>query len=362
LVRELSSPYKFTVSFLRPMLPLVGIYGLISLLGFAVAIYAYVDAKRRPRLTRWLLVMFVFLDLAVFNLNIQDGPLPQVSSVQKNSSLEASLAKLVPSGTRFAIYDPSQSNEVSLDEVGKPDRNVLYRLASVQGYGALVSSRYDRATGTHTQLNLSLHALREGTFNELSLSVLLVPSSVFSRVEPSLGQIADLPSSYSHATPSLASNKEPSRFSKPLTASHWRYLEKIGPFLAFRNMTVDPPCFIRSLSGATVEGAKARLESVTPWGTTVIKEYSPTPALLVRSEAFYPGWHATLLHKGKAVVAPVVRRFGIVQAVYVPPGSHEVVLSYGPVSDLLAIAISLFGLLALLVLLAVGLLTGRGDR
>ncbi len=361
LVRELSSPYKFTVSFLRPMLLLVGVYVLIALLGFSVAVYACVNAKKRPHWAKWLMAVFVFLDLAVFNLNLQDGPLPKLPSGQKTSSLEASLAKLVPFGTRFAIYDPSQRNEVSLDEVGKPDRNVLYHLPSVQGYGALVSSRYDHATSTHTQLNLSLQALRKGTFNQLALSVLLVPSSVFSQVEPSLGRIADLPSSYSHTKSPVVSGKEPPRFSERTTASHWRYLKKIGPFLAFRNTTVDPPCLIRSLRGATIPGAEAHLESVAPWGTTVIKESSPVPALLVRSETFYPGWHATILSKNKPVATSAVRRFGVIQAVEVPPGSHEVVLNYGPASDYLAITISLVGLLASVLLLIVGVRT-RGFR
>ncbi len=49
--------------------------------------------------------------------------------------------------------------------------NVFTHLASVQGYGSLISNIYDNATGTHPQASLNACHLAEGMFVHLRLRV-----------------------------------------------------------------------------------------------------------------------------------------------------------------------------------------------
>ena len=55
--------------------------------------------------------------------------------------------------------------------------NVFTHMASVQGYGALVSDIYDNATGTHPQAMLNACHLADGTFTQLRLGAIAISSS-----------------------------------------------------------------------------------------------------------------------------------------------------------------------------------------
>jgi hypothetical protein len=70
-----------------------------------------------------------------------------------------------------------------------------------------------------------------------------------------------------------------------------------------------------------------------------------TPALLVLSEVWDPGWHATV----SGVPTPVLLANHALRALPIPPGQHQVVLSYAPPGLRLGLAISgltLVGLVA----------------
>ena len=55
--------------------------------------------------------------------------------------------------------------------------NVFTHMASVQGYGALVSDIYDNATGTHPQAMLNACHLADGTFTQLRLGAIAISAS-----------------------------------------------------------------------------------------------------------------------------------------------------------------------------------------
>ncbi|MFP8881784.1 MAG: hypothetical protein VCE43_21110, partial [Myxococcota bacterium] len=63
----------------------------------------------------------------------------------------------------------------------------------------------------------------------------------------------------------------------------------------------------------------------------------PEQGLLLVSQSDYPGWMAEI--DGKP--APIVRTFGFLQGVWVPPGDHEVRLVYRPASFLVGVGLAL---------------------
>ena len=62
--------------------------------------------------------------------------------------------------------------------------NVFTNLASIQGYGSLVSDRYGTETGTHPLLGLDPCNFARGTFRQLRLSTIVLSWSALSQVRP----------------------------------------------------------------------------------------------------------------------------------------------------------------------------------
>lgn len=80
------------------------------------------------------------------------------------------------------------------------------------------------------------------------------------------------------------------------------------------------------------------------------------PGMMVISQADVPGWHASI--DGSEV--PLYRAYGVVQAIVVPPGAHDVRLEYRPRSVADGVAVSVVALAALLIVAAVGVRASRG--
>lgn len=89
-----------------------------------------------------------------------------------------------------------------------------------------------------------------------------------------------------------------------------------------------------------------------------------TPAYLVLTESFFPGWQVTI----NGGLAPLERANALFMAVLVPAGDHEVVFEYTPASVELGrwvtqtVAALALGVLALWLLLAVALPAARRSR
>jgi hypothetical protein len=105
---------------------------------------------------------------------------------------------------------------------------------------------------------------------------------------------------------------------------------------------------------ALVEGGST-LNGPPGWQPAQISHYSPNniiveaetthPALLVLSEIWYPGWHATI----DGVEQAIYRVDGIVRGVYLEPGRHVVTWHYRPSSLRWGALLSLLALVGLLV-------------
>ena len=136
-------------------------------------------ARRWPARTRRRVV--VGLLLVDIGLSAAGRPWsgPSDAEVSGATPQARTLATLVGPAGRFAVYDPWVTYSHDLQLLGAPDVNVLRGLASVQGYGSVVSASYDSATGAHQQDSLSPAALAQGTFGPLGLTVLLAPSAAF---------------------------------------------------------------------------------------------------------------------------------------------------------------------------------------
>jgi hypothetical protein len=74
---------------------------------------------------------------------------------------------------------------------------------------------------------------------------------------------------------------------------------------------------------------------------------SPTPALLILSETYYPGWQATI----DGQPAPLLRADYVLRAVPVPAGEHTVKLTFRPLSFTIGTGISILTVIILLLFL-----------
>ena len=127
----------------------------------------------------------LIVDLLLFNGFTQGSPDP--SGATDDSATANALAAFVaaqgpgPAGEqhRVALFDPDRYYSVAAERLGQPDLTILRGLSSVQGYGAVVDANYDRATDTHTQLNMKPAALADGTFAQLDLGVLATVPEYF---------------------------------------------------------------------------------------------------------------------------------------------------------------------------------------
>jgi len=113
-----------------------------------------------------------------------------------------------------------------------------------------------------------------------------------------------------------------------------------------RDVVVEAP--VPPGAETSAGGGRAAVTRYSPETIAVQAEAVAPGAWLVLSEVTYPGWMATV--DGRP--AAVVRADGLFRAVWLPPGVHEVVLSYRPASFYRGAAISALTALVLMVMAA----------
>ncbi|MGH9069089.1 MAG: hypothetical protein ACRD0J_16625, partial [Acidimicrobiales bacterium] len=186
-----------------------------SALAVAGGIIAF-RASRQPSRGRLRAVgAFVIVDLAVFMASGQWWDAAPAAAIQGTAPLATALAAAAGWGPeagaggnrvtgagavagagagagtgagagsgRFAIYDPELFDHSSLTQMGEPDLNVLDKVPSVNGYGSIVSERYQQATGGHDKVTLDGSALAGSTFDQLNLAVLATLPAYFLQPVP----------------------------------------------------------------------------------------------------------------------------------------------------------------------------------
>ncbi|MHB1774658.1 MAG: hypothetical protein ACYCU7_01515 [Acidimicrobiales bacterium] len=138
--------------------------------------------------------------------------------------------------------------------------------------------------------------------------------------------------------------------------ARWRYAGEWRGYARFVRTTVRPPVWV----AGTPPGDAAHLLGTAEDGTAEVSVRLGRPAVVVRSEAFMPGWRVTAVPVGGGAsrVLPVVAD-GLVQAVHVPAGRYTLTFRYRPPGLDLGLAGSGAGLAAFVVL---GLLWVRRRR
>lgn len=404
------------------------------LLGTGVAVLAAVLTKMPGRYRMLAVVLFTVVDLGLYDAGQYWLNVPNNSVATGTGYLAGTARRQIPPGTRFALYDPALDGYSQVDSLGQPDLNILTDLPSFQGYGSLVSSRYQQATAAHLQATFAPAVLSRPTVNQLNVSTLFtVPSSFISPV----------PASWqpkSSRTEAWGSARHPWFFGRtlevqeirvylaaPLTGrlSGWRvggivagsgqekwYTPKMSvsgktvtlslPPVPLAGIAVQQTGRTPGLIGAAVsvagsgkvyqlQGALQQQMAFPQWkfsgtvgefgifhnsarmgrfwlaqgksaGTatvtrttlqgqdTVLVDAS-RPTHLMRSEAYQPGWTATVSGPRKSWTVPVSAA-GVIQEIAVPRGRYQVVFRYRPGSVMVGLEGSAVGVAAVLAAFA----------
>ena len=127
---------------------------------------------------RWLLrvsVLSVLLavDLLIFGLTSATGTIG--SGLVTEPSATTAAQQLATTGRTLMIDYMGQPTSVDRS-LGYPNTNVFTKVASVQGYGSLISSTYGNETSTHVYGYADPCAVASGRFDQLRLSAVLISS------------------------------------------------------------------------------------------------------------------------------------------------------------------------------------------
>ena len=142
-----------------------------------VVLAVIVRPRFQVRPVRWLLAVMA-IDLALFNLfcdvSFYQGQWP----VQPNPTTAAHT--LLAGDGRTAMIDRTFANYGAYLALGATNTNVFTQIPSVQGYGSLVSRRYDNALHVHPLLGLDPCAVASGRTRQLDLRTILIARSSLS--------------------------------------------------------------------------------------------------------------------------------------------------------------------------------------
>jgi hypothetical protein len=143
------------------------------LIALVAALAVVLLAKNSKRLFAVLMVVLV-ADLVVFLLFTSTG---LIGGQGPREASESYAHQLLGTSGRFALVDAAGEHTGVYRQLGEPNMNVFTHMASVQGYGSLISNIYDDATGTHPQASLNACHLAAGTFTQLRLGAIAIASS-----------------------------------------------------------------------------------------------------------------------------------------------------------------------------------------
>jgi hypothetical protein len=145
-------------------------------LGIAIAsVLAVVVLARHARALFRVLMAILIADLALFLIFSSTG---LIGGQGPREASRATAEHLLSSNGRFALVDQGGVHTGIYRTLGEPNMNVFTHMASVQGYGSLISNIYDNATGTHPQAYLNACHLADGEFVHLRLGAIAISSGV----------------------------------------------------------------------------------------------------------------------------------------------------------------------------------------
>ncbi|HVB05784.1 MAG TPA: hypothetical protein VNF07_06015 [Acidimicrobiales bacterium] len=170
-----------TLHGMRPYFVATIIFAVLSAGALLVA------ARRGTRAARLIVGAAVFADALLYGLNASYPAVPE-SSLAAHTPLSQGLARYTGPTGRFALYNPSfaipAEGPVAVNELGVTDLNILHDVASVEGYGSLVSGAYQQVTATHFFENVSRSLLSSSEADTLDLRSLVALPLSFSITLP----------------------------------------------------------------------------------------------------------------------------------------------------------------------------------
>jgi Bacterial membrane protein YfhO len=265
-------------------------------------------------------------------------------------SLRASLGG-TGGGYRFARVGRTSGRADPVSAILPPSTNVPHRLRDVQGYNALVDRRLGETLEAATGEPLFSSGIWSGRRivapqdGSALTHPLFAALSVREVVEP--GRPAGGPSSRAFARSTIRTALPRVR----LTATGRGVTESgLRDLLAARDLDPAREVVWVGDGRAGTPGDDLRPPEVLVDGRNHVRvrTNADREAVLVVADSWDTGWRATL----DGAPVPILRAWGVVRAVVVPPGVHRVDMEYRPARFLPGAALSLLGLLLALGALA----------
>ena len=258
------------------------------------------------------LVVLTILDLGFFAANATTGWVSggEISALRSRPAPLSSLSI----GGRYAVFDPNLFYpgfiQTGPGVIAVPDLNLVSDTSSIQGYGSLVASNYEQATGTHDQGSLNEALITTPLGRRLGFQlVLLDPSEDLSAL------VVDL------------------------IAAHWSRLPDVS------GLEVWKAPYRPVLATVTGGGGVSCRRPGPVGGGTNCTLTTDGPVHLVRSESFAPGWTAFVRRDGGPLHQVTVLNDDLLQAVDLPgPGQWLVQFRYRPRRAFAGLVLSLVGL------------------
>ncbi len=242
-------------------------------------------------------------------------------------------------------------------ETAPPNRSRLWDVPSALGYCPLALKRYCELTGVTYVGFESYRALRPGNaaLDVLAVRYVLVPRPMLGtqalrdgrrwRPAGDLGKVAVLENRDALPRAWLVRQVRRLDAAAVLQTMHTSRLPDGAHFDPRQTALVEEPVAdAPSAAGETGTAEVASLDNER----VVVRTASATPAFLVLSDVYYPGWRVTV--NGRP--APLVRADYVLRGVSVPAGDSEVVFEYRPTSFYAGLGITALAGVASAALLA----------